>query len=291
MRTLDRESWQTAQTAHAARVDALTEGHRQRQHRHEAHPVEDFLFTYYPYPVSRLRRWHPGAGVRLAGAATAAQAGWRHYRVVGDDAEVDVAAFLQDRLSTVRFVSELLTRTAERPAQLGCLGLHEWAMVYRQSPEQVRHTALPLRLGSAGTDAVVETHALRCTHADAFRFFTEPARPRNAVQPTRERQVELEQPGCLHATMDLYKWAVKLAPVVPSELTADCFELARDVRSLDMRASPYDVRALGYPPVCIETPEGKAVYVAEQREYAARGAALRARLLAVLTALEPAQRQ
>ena len=27
---------------------------------------------------------------------------------------------------------------------------------------------------------------------------------------------------------------------VPSELVADCFELARDIRELDMRASPYD---------------------------------------------------
>ena len=27
----------------------------------------------------------------------------------------------------------------------------------------------------------------------------------------------------------------------PSELVADCFELARDIRALDMRASPYDL--------------------------------------------------
>ena len=27
-----------------------------------AHPVEDFLFTYYPFKPALLRRWHPGAG-------------------------------------------------------------------------------------------------------------------------------------------------------------------------------------------------------------------------------------
>ena len=77
-----------------------------------------------------------------------------------------------------------------------------------------RH-AVPLRLGQAGTDAVVEAHPIRCTHFDAFRFFTPPAVGRNRLQPTRETQPELEQPGCLHATMDLYKWAYKLEPGHP----------------------------------------------------------------------------
>ena len=81
--------------------------------------------------------------------------------------------------------------------------------------------------------------------------------------------------------MDLYKWALKLAPATPSELVADCFELAADVRTLDMRASPYDLRDHGYEPVAIETPEGKAAYVAAQRGFAERGAVLRRRLLAV----------
>jgi hypothetical protein len=81
--------------------------------------------------------------------------------------------------------------------------------------------------------------------------------------------------------MDLYKWAYKLSPAVPGELLADCFALAADVRELDMRASPYDLRGLGWEPVAIETPEGKAEYVAAQRGFAARGAGLRERLLEV----------
>ena len=75
--------------------------------------------------------------------------------------------------------------------------------------------------------------------------------------------------------------AYKLGPAVPGDLLLDCFVLAADVRELDMRASPYDLRAAGYEPVAIETPEGKAQYVAAQRESARRGAALRAGLLAV----------
>ena len=80
--------------------------------------------------------------------------------------------------------------------------------------------------------------------------------------------------------MDLYKHAFRLTPLVSSDLVADCFELAREIRALDMRASPYDLRALGFESVRIETVEGKQEYVAMQRDFAQRGAPLRARLLA-----------
>ena len=203
--------------------------------------------------------------------------------------QLDLTGFAESRGETVQFVADLLGATRARQGQFGCFGLHEWAMVYRLDEDEVRHAGWPLRLGAAGTDAVVEAHQLRCSHYDAFRFYTPAARPLNLLQPTRERQVALEQPGCLHAGMDLYKWAYKLSPAVPSDLVMDCFDLARDVRELDMRASPYDLTELGYTPVPIETPQGKAEYAVAQRGFAARGQALRDRLLAALAGLRPEQ--
>jgi hypothetical protein len=79
--------------------------------------------------------------------------------------------------------------------------------------------------------------------------------------------------------MDLYKHAFRLVPMVGSELVADCFELAREIRVLDMRASPYDLTGLGHAPVRIETAEGKREYAAAQRGFAERGAPLRQRLI------------
>ena len=81
--------------------------------------------------------------------------------------------------------------------------------------------------------------------------------------------------------MDLYKWAFKLAPFTPAELTADGFELAVAIREIDMRASPYDLRELGFEPIAIETPAGRAEYERYQRAFAARGEPLRARLIAL----------
>nr|WP_205740641.1 3-methyladenine DNA glycosylase [Haloactinopolyspora alba] len=273
---LTEHEWRARTAAHEARVDALVGPHLERRRAGRSHPVQDFLFTYYSFRPAHLRRWHPGAGVVLAGDPP--HAGWRGYTTTTDGVAVGPDE-VRRRAETVAWVRDLLAATASRPAFTGCFGLHEWAMVYRTSQQEVRHDSWPLRLGHDGTDAVVESQQIRCSHYDAYRFFTPAARPRNSLTPTRERQRRFEQPGCLHTNMDLYKWAYKLVPLVPSELLADAFELARDIRELDMRASPYDLSELGYTPVRIETREGKAEYVAAQRAFADRAAGLRSRLL------------
>ncbi|SDE41058.1 hypothetical protein SAMN05660485_00865 [Blastococcus fimeti] len=282
------QEWQTRTAAHEARIDRWAVPHRERRSRGETHPVHDFLFTYYSETPGRVRRWHPGVGTALAPSddGPAPHAAWRWYRTDDDGVvALDRDGYLADRGTTVEFVRGLLAATASRPVFAGCFGLHEWAMVYRA--DERRH-ALPLRLGRAGTDAVVEAAQIRCSHYDAFRFFTPEAVGRNRLQPTRETQPALEQPGCLHATMDLYKWAYKLGPAVPGELLADCFDLAADVRELDMRASPYDLGDAGYTPVAIETPEGRTEYATAQRRFARRGGELRQRLLAICETLTQA---
>jgi hypothetical protein len=84
--------------------------------------------------------------------------------------------------------------------------------------------------------------------------------------------------------MDLYKWAYKLSPLIPSELVADCFALAREIRTADMQASPYDLTGLGYAPIRVETVAGRAEYVAAQRDFADRAGVLRVRLIDAIDA-------
>lgn len=281
--------WRHEIERHRERVRPHVEPHLARRKEHRKHPVEDFLFVYYSYSPGKLSRWHPGAGVVLLTDPDGRTplTGQRFTRRIetaegpGDTLDIEAFAAVRDR--TLSFVSSLLRATRERPAHLGCFGLHEWAMVYRLQPGQQRHEQLPLRLSQAETDAVVEAADILCTHFDAFRFFTPQAAPLNRAQPTREHQVDLEQPGCLHAGMDLYKWAHKLAPAVPSSLVLDAFELAKRLRTLDMEASPYDVSGLGYGVVPIETPRGRAEYVRRQRALAAEAQRLRGRLLTAIT--------
>lgn len=266
--------WTCRARAHHRRVDDFLRRYRSSPDR--PHPVWDFLFSYYSLRPRQLRTWHPGFGTVLTGAAAQRYVGRTGYARTDDGGVTVTRDYLAARLDTVGFIARLLRATAARPARLNCFGLHEWAMVYRAPT--VRHKQVPLRLGAAGTDAVVESMPLRCSHFDAFRFFTEPAARRNTERLTRDGQLGAEQPGCLHAAMDCYKWSFKLGPLVNSELVMDCLELAADARELDMRASPYDLREYGFTPIEIETPAGRAEYVRIQQDVADRAAPLRAAL-------------
>jgi hypothetical protein len=282
---LDREQWTARADAYAERVDTFVAPHVKRARAGEAHPVWDFLFSYYSLRPGQLRCWHPGYGMRLAGSqAIRRYRGRRGYTADGVGVTVS-QTYLRSRLDTISFVARLLRATARRPARLNCFGLHEWAMVYHDGA--VRHERVPLRLGGAGTDAVVESELagpLRCSHFDAFRFFSADFKadmlPRNAGSPSRATQPDWEQPGCLHANMDLYKWSYKLSPLIESELLLDCLELAAAAREIDMRASPYDLRGYGYTPIAVEQATGRAEYVRCQKAIASRAVPLRAALLA-----------
>lgn len=282
---LPEPEWRERQRAHEARVRAWTDPHQARAARGEAHPVYDFLFRYYAYRPSWLRRWHPGVGLGLLGPGAEEFLHRPAYRRTGDVVFADPSALPERRRESIAWIRTFLTAVRDRPPFFGCFGLHEWAMVYRLEPSEIRHSRWPLRLSPAEIARVVESQPICCSHFDAFRFFTAPARPLNRHQPTRETVTALEQRGCLHANMDLYKWATKLEPFAPSELIADCFALAWDIREVDMRASPYDLRAMSFPPIPVETPEGRADYERLQRGFSARGAVLRDRLISVCTAV------
>jgi hypothetical protein len=269
------EDWQSCRQRHQQRVSAVLA--RYLAGRNKPNPVIDFLFTYYNLKPGQLMRWHPGFGVTLTGPGAEEYADLRGYCRVGDGVTVS-RLHLEKRRATIEYVAGLMAATAGRQAGLRCFGLHEWAMVY--GTDDLRHRWVPLRLGSVGTDAVVESLPLRCTHYDAFRFFSEPARPRNVLALSRSSQVETEQPGCLHAAMDLYKFTAKLLPLVDSDLLMEAFELAYDCRELDMRASPYDLTSYGYSPVRIETAAGRAQYVRLQGGLSARSGVVREALLA-----------
>lgn len=280
---LGEAEWTARREAHRFRVESLVGNYLTDRGHGGVHPVLDFLFTYYSHRPGQLRRWNPGYGVVLTGDRSSEYATFASYEQVetemgpGFRVRSDLA---ERRRSTVEFILALLTATRDRPPMLGCFGLHEWAMVYRGGPQGQRHEQLPLRLGDERTDAVVDSMTLRCTHYDAFRFFTDDAVPRNATVLSRSSRLTSEQPGCIHASMDLYKWCYKLGPLIDSEFLTDCFELALHARTIDMRASPYDLSAYELQPIRIETAAGRADYVRAQGEVADKAAPLRSSLIA-----------
>ena len=282
---LSISQWREDQAAHKARASALTGGRRERRKLGTREPVADFMFEYYPYTPTKLETWFPGTGVTLEVDADH-EFDFPNYVSADGQSELD-NAYRDKHRNRIESTLELLINTQSREEVFNCFGLHEWAMVYQIDRQQIRH-ADPLRVSQQRVNSLVDEVGLRCTHIDAFRFFTEGAAPQNANQlniiPTRENQKEVEQPGCLHANMDLYKHCMWFQPMLPGALVLDSFELARDARALDMQASPYDLSGYGYLPIKMEEKTGRATYVARQRQIAQRAQILRSRLIAALGA-------
>jgi hypothetical protein len=234
-----------------------------------------------------LEFWQPGCGVALEWPEPTISptplAGFseRHYSVVDGFLVADPRRLSEKERQRLGWILELLEATRNRIPNFACHGLHEWAMVY--GGKEVRHeSTTPLRLPQTEIDAFVKSRAIACSHHDAFRFFAADAKPMNRLQPTLDSRMTLEQPGCVHANMDLYKWAAKSMPWIGTSLLLDCFELAMELRDLDMRASPYDLSAWGREPIRIETAEGRRIYETEQRRLALPASELRERLMVAL---------
>ena len=260
---LVKEDWLQTASGHRARARAWTQPTRDRRARGEKHPVHDFLHTYYRLSLGKLERWHPGLGVLLEDCPEArGMFQERHYRFEGGACSVDPARLEGKSRERLQFTLCLLRATQSRPPNFACHGLHEWAMVYRGM--MVRHEkTVPLRLPQEEIDALVRARPLCCSHFDAFRFFAPEAQKLNRLQPGLLTREENEQPGCIHANMDLYKWAAKALPWISSDLLWQCFHLALKAREIDMRASPYDLTGFGYEPIPVETTEGRSTYEEE----------------------------
>ncbi|TAG07999.1 MAG: 3-methyladenine DNA glycosylase [Verrucomicrobia bacterium] len=289
MNRLQSWEWTSRAERHAQRATETLAAARDRKTRGVAHPIEDFLFDYYPYPFSLLENWHPGFGWELGyeGDELPKPFSARDYALEDGWIRIAPEKMPGKEAERLKWILNLLECTQNRAPIFSCHGMHEWAMVYGM--HEIRHAGTaPLRLSAAEIRKVVEHRPLMCTHHDAFRFFSNDAKPFNRFAPSIHKRELLEQPGCVHANMDLYKWAAKAMPWIGTERLFDCFELARDLRELDMRASPYDLSAWGRAAICIETEQGRREYEEMQRDLAERAKPLRKELVAsirqVLTA-------
>lgn len=286
---MEEDSWRVLEQAHCERVTPWVSPRLQRRAAGLKHPVDDFLFDYYPFSPGRLRAWHPGYGVELEGDVGAFHVNPAYERTPSGGATASLGWLNPSRRARLALAVRILEGTSSRAANTGCFALHEWAMVYGVEQQQIRHEQVPLRVSPEVVRATVDSVGLRCTHIDAYRFYTQAALPLNATVPTRAGQPEQDQPGCLHTAMDLYKYAFWFSPLVSSELVADCFENARGARTLDMRASPYDVSGFGLQPIRVETAEGRREYAEEQQRLMTVTEPLRDRLLEALRGLQAAE--
>lgn len=276
------EIWTSCAKKHTALVGPIADAFLKRREFGRTHAVHDFLFTYYSCSPSKLKQWVPSfEEVLLINPQIRDEYPWLNdywFCLNENTLSLNSGQIHDNTRSLAAFIAELCGNILRRAPRFSCFGLHEWAMVYKSSPDAIRHQGLRLRLSLDDIADFVETQTICCSHYDAYRFFTKEARPLNTLKPQLETRLQMEQGGCLHANMDLYKWATKLWPWVGSEFIAKAFFLALEGRELDMRASPYDLTEEGYQPLRIETEEGRKQYQKEQQLYAERSIFLREEL-------------
>jgi len=258
-------------------------------------PIYNFLHSYYKYSTADLKKYSPGLSVTMAGAFPGADSDtlnekFMTFNTVGGCYNVTQFRQLADGKYSIERITrdrDILRSTSTKVPFFGCFGLHEWAMLYSgNGSATTRHKeSTPLRVDQQTIDAVVGVPGqLRCTHYDAFRFFQPAAKPINAVKSlSRENTPRHEQPGCIHANMDLFRYAYQLYPFVSSALLVQALALALEARKLDMRASPYDVSAFEgcEVPICVETPQGRKLYIEEQERVATAAVPIRKALLSI----------
>lgn len=284
MTVLTLEHWTERVKMHTTLMSPWTDAFVKRQGLSQKHPVHDFLFTYYNCSPKKLKQWVPSFQEQLVMAPEVlVDYPWlNHYWFKQDEnlLFLDVGRLQDNTRGIAQFIADLCQNVMVRAPRFGCFGLHEWAMVYKSSEVEIRYagSGYKLRLNPKELADFVESQKMCCTHYDAYRFFTSEAKPLNSFNPTLDTRLEMEQGGCIHANMDLYKWATKLWPWIGSDFIAKTFFHAMECREVDMRASPYDLSDLGFLPICIETEEGRKQYQKEQLQLAERAKPLREEL-------------
>ena len=280
MQILETEEWEKHSQLYYQEIHDYAQPARERKSRREKHPIFDFLHTYYTYSWGNLEKWHPGLDYGLkVGESTPNYYTDANYKL-GEIVSLDKSKLNHAKRDYFTTIRNLLAFTQARKPHYRCYGLHEWAMVYKATDKEMRHIEqIPLRLKHSEINAVVESKEIQCSHFDAYRFFTQQALPLNYVHPTLDTRQDYEQPACIHANMDLYKWAYKCMPWIGSNLLKQTFLFALKAREIDMRASPYDMSLFGYTAIPIETTEGRAEYVQAQQELYQDGRVLRTKLI------------
>mmetsp|Transcript_11025 Transcript_11025/g.15899 ORF Transcript_11025/g.15899 Transcript_11025/m.15899 type:complete len:407 (-) Transcript_11025:1097-2317(-) len=188
------------------------------------------------------------------------------------------------------FFQSILDATIKAEPIMHCHGLHEWAMQYRPErqpmpPSSKYQSHLPLRVDQQTINAAVERRGVFCTHVDALRFFAPAAKAWNqfgeyGTTVSRRDQTTLEQPGCVHANMDLLKYAMRVTPWIDGDLVGDALDIALQARKLDIASSPYDVSMYGLDPIPVETSEGRKIYREMQVDLLRNAQPVRQRILA-----------
>ncbi len=111
---IPEEKWKAEKVAHETRVDELINDYLEARSRHEKNPVMDFLFEYYAFRPSNLKKWSPGIGVELSYSDFDQLPEVSELTVSDDHAFVDPNLFPEKRISSLKWMLNMLKNTQSK---------------------------------------------------------------------------------------------------------------------------------------------------------------------------------
>src|SRR5699024_3550444 len=102
---------------------------KKKQHHHKD-PIMDFLFDYYTFRPSHLRKWSPGFGVLMENAEEGSTSNIAELTFTPEGGYLDLANYTEKRTSSAKWILSLLENSLQKEPSFGCFCMHEWAMVY-----------------------------------------------------------------------------------------------------------------------------------------------------------------
>ncbi|MBL4574556.1 MAG: hypothetical protein JKY51_00460, partial [Opitutaceae bacterium] len=121
--TLYQPEWIAREQQHILLIDEWVKPHQKRASIHEKHPVYDFLFDYYSFRPSLLRRWQPGIGIFLAGSQAEKFLARKGYLKTANGITLNPDLRTPKRLRTIQWIGDCLRNCHRRPPQFACYGL------------------------------------------------------------------------------------------------------------------------------------------------------------------------
>ena len=266
-----------ARRAHGARVTPWVGPHLERRRSGVAHPVEDFLFTYYSFSPGALRRWHPGFGASWPspgdpparrGTATSGRWSGRRRRITSCSSQA-AGSLDEPTALTARGHRARARRTSAASACTSgrwSTGCHPTRC---GTPRGRCGSASRHRRGGRGApDRAART---------STRSASSPTRPGplNVLHPGARRPAGVRAAGLparRHGPLQARLQAQSRGAALTWWPTASSWPATSGSSTCARRRTT--VTDLGYEPVRIETAEGKPEYAAAQRRFAERGAPL-----------------
>lgn len=167
MNWITERDWHKQRAEYAGSIVPFTSNYRQRKGKGLSHPIYDSDLPITLFLQPSLKR-HPGYGAVLEVKDESQAKELLEnplYKKKQSGASLlniflSIEKIRERELKQLTWISTLSRNINQRAPRFSCLGLHEWAMVYKSQ----EHHPYPLRLSNSEIESFLDSSTIACSH-------------------------------------------------------------------------------------------------------------------------------